>query len=500
VTGVDESPTPPSVLVVGGGVSGLAAAHRLRTRLGDAAAVTVVESARSLGGKLAAVELGGRRVDVGAEAFLVRRPEAAARIAELGLTDDLVHPGVASSLVRAGGANHRLPGRTVLGVPSDPGAVSELLSASGRAALAAEEHLPAVAWTPGDDASVGALLRARTGDEVVDRLVDPLLGGVYAGRPDTLGLRATIPALAEALDAGAGSVLAAARAGLPAAPPEGTAPAPVFGTLRHGLADLPGALALAARAEIVLGATVTALDRVTDGWEVTLDAGGTRSARRVDAVVLAVPAPALRRLLAGLAPHAAAAAGEIELASSVVVALAVPASADLGANSGVLLGAGERRPDGRGWTVKALTFSSVKWPHLAPAPVAPGDDATAVLRASIGRHGDTGTLQRDDDDLLAATRDDLRLLTGLDAEPVETAVMRWGGGLPQYGVGHTDRVAAIEWGVARLPGLAVAGAALHGVGVPACLATGDAAAERVAAHLAALAPARGSGTMEPWPG
>ena len=264
----------------------------------------------------------------------------------------------------------------------------------------------------------------------------------------------------------------------------------MFGTLRGGLADLPTALATAARAEILLGRTVTGLRRRPDGWDVTSArtgpgtdddprTGPADAVRHVDAVVLAVPAPALRRLLGDLAPAAAAAAGEVELASSVVVALAFPAVVDLGTHSGVLLGAGERRPDGLAWTVKAVTFSSVKWPHLRTG----GDDGTVVLRASIGRHGEPGALRRDDDDLVAAARDDVSVLTGLDAEPVETALMRWGGGLPQYGVGHLDRVAAIEDGVAALPALAVAGAALHGVGVPACLATGDAAARRVVAAL-----------------
>jgi oxygen-dependent protoporphyrinogen oxidase len=260
----------------------------------------------------------------------------------------------------------------------------------------------------------------------------------------------------------------------------------VFGTLRGGLADLPATLALAARAELRLGRTVTALARTRTGWHAEIaDADPVD----VDAVVLAVPPPAVRRLLADHAPAAARAAGEIELASSALVLLALPAAAaaPLAGRSGVLVGAGERRPDGLPWTVKAATFSAEKWPHLAPGE---DPDDTAVLRLSIGRHGDPASLaalRRDDDDLVSAARDDLAALTGIDAVPAETAVVRWPGGLPQYGVGHVGRVAAIEDGVAGLPGLAVAGAALHGVGVPACLATADAAAHRVAAHLSAAA-------------
>ncbi|MDF2978946.1 MAG: hypothetical protein K0S40_3674, partial [Actinomycetospora sp.] len=300
------------------------------------------------------------------------------------------------------------------------------------------------------------------------------------------------------------SLLAAARACLPTPPAEAAPPVgvdgssspvgvlpssrlPVFGTLRGGLADLPATLALAARAELRLGRTVTALTPIATGWRADVAEGESIEA---DAVVLAVPPPAVRRLLAGHAPAAASAAGEIELASSALVLLALPAeaAAPLAGRSGVLVGAGERRPDGLPWTIKAATFSSEKWPHLAP-----GEDpeAMAVLRLSVGRHGDPASLaalRRDDDDLVSAARDDLAALTGIDVVPAETAVVRWPGGLPQYGVGHVERVTAIEDGVAGLPGLAVAGAALHGVGVPACLATADAAAHRVAAHLAAATP------------
>jgi oxygen-dependent protoporphyrinogen oxidase len=280
------------------------------------------------------------------------------------------------------------------------------------------------------------------------------------------------------------SLRAAAAEALPAAPPEGTAPAPVFGTLRTGLADLPPALAVAARADVRLARTVTGLARTPDGWRVTAAGPAGEEIHEADAVVLAVPAPGVRRLLADVAPDAARAAAGIELASSAVVALAVPPGTDLGTRSGVLIGSGERRPDGTPWTIKAVTVSSVKWPHLAT-------DAALVLRASVGRFGDTGALDRDDDALVTAVRADLAALLGLAAEPLETVVARWGGGLPQYGVGHDDRVAAIEGAVVAVPGLAVAGAALHGVGVPACLATGDAAAAVVVEHLTARAAARG---------
>ncbi|MFC4000964.1 protoporphyrinogen oxidase [Prauserella oleivorans] len=463
------------VAVVGGGISGLTAAYRLRRELGPDAAIIVCEASGVLGGKLRTVPLAGRPCDVGAEAFLARRPEAVDLVRELGLGDALNHPAPVSATVRAGGRTLPLPKRTVMGVPAAADAVAGVLSPDGSRAVAAEETLPGLTL-PDADLSLGALLRERFGDELVDRLVDPLLGGVYAGGADGLGLRATLPALAAAVDAGARSLTAAAAAQLPANP----STAPVFGTLTGGLGDLIERLVRESRAEIRLGVPVRAIGRRPGGgWRLTLGAAAAAHAPAepdldADAVVLAVPAPAASRLLTGLAPEAAAAYGEVELASMAVIALALPADTELPQESGILIGERERRRDGRPFAAKAFTFSSRKWPHHA----VPGEPV--FVRGSVGRFGDPRFLRATDDELLRLVRDDLAELTGITAEPVDAVVQRWGGGLPQYGVGHTDRVARIERAIAELPGLEIAGAALHGVGIPACIATADAAARRVA--------------------
>ncbi|GAA2562116.1 protoporphyrinogen oxidase [Pseudonocardia hydrocarbonoxydans] len=474
--------------VVGAGVSGLAAAHRLRTLLGDAVTITVLEQRDRVGGVLHTVDLGGMPVDVGAEAFLARRPEVPALLAELG-QGPAVHPTAASATIRAGGRTAPLPGGTLLGVPTSAARLDALLSPAGVAAVAAEPARP-LAWDPGTDVALGHLLRDRFGDEIADRLADPLLGGVYAGRVDALGLRATVPALAAALDVGAPSLTAAADtvtahsapdsvaqksrlAGADArvggsgrpGPAAGATGGPVFGAVPGGYRVLLDALVAAARPELRLGVTVRALERRTGGWRLVLGPTTAPEALDVDAVVLAVPAPVLAKLLGGPAGRAA---GEIELASSVVVALAYPAAVALPPTSGVLVAAGEPLH------VKGVTHSSTKWSHL-------GGDGLVRLRASLGRFGEAATLQVDDATLVARVRADLAALTGVTAEPVAVHVQRWGGGLPQYGVGHLDRVAGIEGGLPA--GVAVAGAALHGVGVPACVATGRAAAERVAAGL-----------------
>jgi oxygen-dependent protoporphyrinogen oxidase len=481
------------VAVVGGGISGLAAAHRLRTLLGLHVAITVLEQRDRLGGVLHTVDLAGVPFDVGAEAFLARRPEVHAVAAELGLTGELVHPTGAVPSVRAGGRTVGLPPGTLLGVPTGRARLDELLSPAARAAVAAEPGRP-LHWEAGADVTLGGLLRERFGDEVADRLADPLLGGVYAGRVDALGLRATVPGLAAALDDGAPSVTAAAERALAAAPrPPRVAPSdrasrasrpresdvaagpglPVFGALRGGYRVLVDALAAAAAADVRLGTTVRELHRAPTGWRLVLGPATAPGTIDADAVVLAVPAPAAARLLAGVAARAAAAAGEIELASSVVVALAYSAgdAATLPPTSGVLVAAGEPL------AVKAVTHSARKWSHLAPA------DGLVRLRASLGRAGEAAALRVDDAELVVRVRADLAVLAGVTAAPAAVHVQRWGGGLPQYAVGHLERVRAVE--DALPPGLAVAGAALHGVGVPACVGTGRAAAERVAAHLAA---------------
>ncbi|MET0191723.1 MAG: protoporphyrinogen oxidase, partial [Pseudonocardia sediminis] len=384
----------PHVAVVGGGVSGLAAAHRLRTLLGPSARITVLEQRDRLGGVLRTVDLAGTPFDVGAEAFLARRPEVPALLDELGLADLRVHPGRATATIRAGGRTVGLPAGTLLGVPTARARLDDVLSATGLDAVRAEPSR-ALRWEPGSDVALGGLLRERFGDEVADRVADPLLGGVYAGRVDTLGLRATVPALAAALDAGADSLTAAATAGADATPapprpaagtpadgvppsltsPDGppdrvsggaappqVAAGPVFGAVRGGYRVLLSALADAAGAEIRLGTTVRSLERRPDGWRLVLGPVPEPEVLDADAVVLAVPAPALRRLLEPVVPAGASAVAGVELASSVVVALAYRA-ADVTAmpsTSGCLIAADEPL------SIKGLTHSSTKWGHLAP--------------------------------------------------------------------------------------------------------------------------------------
>lgn len=474
--GVGRAEPAPRVAILGGGISGLVAAYRLRQELGPDAVITVCEAAQELGGKLRTAMPAGRPFDMGAEAFLARRPEAVDLVRELGLDAGLVHPTPASATIRAGGRTLAMPRQTVMGVPAAPDAVTGVLSAAGARAVATESRLPRIRLPEGD-VSLGTLLRERFGDELVDRLVDPLLGGVYAGGADGLGLRATLPALAEAVDDGAASLTDAAARRMPARP----STAPVFGTLVGGLGTLIDRLAERSAADIRLGTLVRAVQRRDGGgWQLTLGAAAPAHAPgeavlAADAVVLAVPAPAASKLLSTVEPEASAALAEVDLASMAVVALALPPGTELPQSSGVLIGQGERHSDGSPFTAKAFTFSARKWTHHAV------EGEPVLLRGSVGRFGDIESLRACDEELVRQVRADLAELTGITAVPVDSQVMRWGGGLPQYRAGHTELVARIERRVASVPGLELTGAALHGVGIPACIATADTAARRLVA-------------------
>jgi oxygen-dependent protoporphyrinogen oxidase len=439
-----------NVLVIGGGISGLAAAYALR----DVATVTVLEASDRVGGKLRLGSLAGLEVDLGAEMVLARQPEAVDLARAVGLGDDLVHPSTTAAQVLVEGDLHPLPGGTLLGVPTDPKSLVGLLPSADLTRIEAEAEGD---FEPvRDDVAVGALVRERLGPAIVDRLVDPLLGGVYAGHADRLSLQATVPGLAAELAHDGSLVRSARRAAAAARGGDG----PVFATIRGGLGRLPMAIAPASGATIVTGATARELHRTATGWRVVTGPTTAPVSYEATAVVLAVPAPTAARLLA---PHVATEelAG-VELASTALVSWAFPRTA-LPDASGALVPAGEGR------FVKAVTWSSRKWAHL--------DGDVTLVRASIGRAGEVTDLQRTDAELAELALEDVRALGGPGVEPLDVVVTRWGGGLPQYGVGHLELVRRVR---DALPaGLAVCGAVWDGVGVPACVRSGTAAAMRI---------------------
>ncbi|MFJ3912974.1 MULTISPECIES: protoporphyrinogen oxidase [Streptomyces] len=463
-------------VVIGGGIAGLAAAHRL---LADGLRVTLLEAGPRLGGKLLAGELAGAPVDLGAESVLARRPEALELARAVGLGEALQPPATATAHLWTRGALRPMPRGHVMGVPGDlaPLAASGVLSAEGLARIEAERELAPTEI--GEDVAVGAYVAARLGREVVDRLVEPLLGGVYAGDAYRISMRAAVPQLFEAArthaSLGEGVRELQHRAAAQQAQQAGR---PVFSGIDGGIGRLPQAVAEACRAagaRVSTGTAVRELLRTAGGWKVITEA----EAIEADAVVLAVPAGPAARLLDGLAPAAAAELRSVEYASMALVTMAfrrseLPAAITDGGASGFLV------PPVDGRTIKASTFSSNKWAWAG------ADPGLFLLRTSVGRYGDEGDLGREDSELVDVSLRDLGAAVGLAARPVASTVTRWDGGLPQYPVGHLARVERIRSAVSALPGLAVCGALYEGVGIPACIASAGRAADVVKATFAGV--------------
>jgi oxygen-dependent protoporphyrinogen oxidase len=498
------------IAIVGAGVAGLAAAVRLR-EVEPAADIVVIEQSDRPGGKLRTGQLTGVDgspvpVELGAENFLVRDPatgdeSAAVRLARrFGLGDDLVHPATGNAALAVDRRLRPLPRGTLMGIPSQ----LELVDDVAKLAVERDTDDGRPLLAPGQDVAVGELVRKRLGDQVVDRLVDPLLGGVYAGRADLLSLAATIPGLAAAatsehtLIGAVRAAIAASAAHRPApAEPADGGGAPARGASQHRPQPVPAVFAtvaggverlvqaMAAQVPVRLGLPARELRRTGSRWTLVLGPVPRPQLVEADAVVLAVPARPAARLLADVAPAAAAEVGALDYASVALVALALPA-VELPELSGLLVPAGE------GFAVKAATFFTRKWPHLRRA------DGTVLVRASLGRYGEEHVLQRDDASLTALVLGELSTLLGRRLpDPVDSLVQRWGGALPQYAPGHLDRVARARsalrsaagargtgaGGGVGLPPLALAGAAYDGVGIPACLRSGEAAADEIITAL-----------------
>ena len=473
--------------MVGAGISGLAAAQRIRTAA-PGVEIVVLESSPRVGGSLELGEVGGVQVDVGAEAMLFRRPEAVELAREVGLGEDLVHPATTAANLWSRGRLQPMP-RTLMGVPTDLRALEGVLSPKGIARAAMDAVLPPTNIA-GHDVSVGNLVEERLGKEVVDRLVEPLLGGVYAGHARQISARAAVPQVVALLDRDRSLVRAAAAA--TPTPTPGKPTPPVFAGIRGGVGRLPAALVKAAAAEVRTGATVRDLAARPDGgWNLVV--GDTRNPEvlQFDGVVLATPARATARLLSDVAPRAALDLARIESASVAVVTLAFRAC-----DVPQVPGSGFLVPPVDGRAVKAATFSFAKWDWVREAG-GTGPDAVLVLRCSLGRHREAHALQHSDEELVDIAVRDLTDAVGLSVHPLDSHVQRWGGALPQYEVGHLDRVAAIRAELAQLPGLEVCGSAYDGLGIPACIATAHRAVDSLLAHMRAPTPDDTSGRTSP---
>lgn len=439
---------PRKVAVVGGGMAGLSAAYELAS---GGVEVTVLEGADRIGGKLLLGEINGMTIDLGAESILARRPEALELVEQIGLTDKVVHPATTSASIWTRGALRPMP-PTIQGVPADV----EALMASG---IVSREIEPKFLPVPDHDVSVASFVAQRVGREIVDRLVEPLLGGVYAGHADRLSLHATSPQIA-ALGSDLLDGAAKARAA-------STASGPVFFGLRGGIGQLPQALADAGGFDVRLNSTVRSVSRTSEGWRLVVGPTTNVEVLEFDAVVMAAPAPAAARLLAEAAPAAAFALAGVDYASMAIVTFVLDGANDPG-GSGFLV------PPVDGTAIKAATYSTNKWGWSADQA-----QGFTIARASIGRAGETALLHHEDSELVDFARADLEAATGSVGRVVDARVHRWGGALPQYDVGHLELVDTVERAIASVDGLEVCGAAYRGVGIPAVIGSGRAAGRRL---------------------
>ena len=464
---------PRRVVVVGGGISGLSAAWELTggsSPPAGAPAVTLLEASSQLGGPLQSEDFGGRMVDLGPDGFLGRRREAVDLCGEVGIAERLVPIAARGASVWARGRLRALPEGHALGIPTRfwPTARSGIVGVRGDLGLARDAVLPRPdVRGPIGDRAIGPLVARKLGRRVVDMLVDPLIGGIHAGSVDDMSAAATFPPLLAAAQR-RGGLMRALRAEVPRPDPDGP---PLFWALDGGMASLVDALAAGLRprgADVCLSSPADHLERSSSGGWTVASTGGVFEA---DAVVLATPAPATAALLR---PHDDEVAGLLDAIdyASVVLVTFLAGADDIPSSmhgTGFLV---PRRSTHKGrepWAVTACTYLDRKWSHLDRG-------GEALLRASLGRIDDTRAAEWSDEEVAERAWEELGALMGVGGQPAAARITRFVNAFPQYRVHHLLRTAGVESALARLGGVAVAGAAYRGVGIPACIASGRSAA------------------------
>jgi oxygen-dependent protoporphyrinogen oxidase len=474
-----------SIVIVGGGIAGLCAAWELSGAAAgpdaDTPRIEIVEASERFGGALATTRFEGRTIDLGADGFLARRPEAVALVRELGIGDALEAIDASGAWIWLRGELCELPTGLALGVPTSAAQVARIKGLSWRARLAArrDEWLP-VRMALGDDATIGDIVRTKLGREINYQFVEPLLGGIQAGRIDDLSAQSVFPPLLEAARQG-GSLMKALQPKGPVQPgpaePSVDA-APMFYSLTGGVGSIPIELArrLAERGVVLrTGVAVTALRRTpSDSYPWEIDTSTTTTP--ADAVILATPAPVVGRLLGDLDERLERLT-RIPSAGAAMVTFAIRADEvtlpPSGTSTPVPLGT---KWSGEGsMMVTAVTLLDRKWPHLRR-------DGEVVLRAHVGRIDDSRWLEMSDDDLASRVGAELGVLLGRFGTPNASLVQRWPQGLPQYYLGHQRTIADAK-AAATAVRVALCGSAYDGVGIPAGVGSGRRAAREVLAMV-----------------
>ncbi len=471
------------IAVVGAGISGLACALRLHA-IDPTLEVVVYEREGRAGGKILTERTGGFVIEGGPDAFLASKRGGLSLCRELGLEDRLVSPVKANqrSFVLSKGRLVPFP-RGLSGlVPTElePMLRSRLLSPVGKARLALD--LAIRPRTTLGDESLAAFVRRRLGPEAYERMIEPLLSGIYAGDGERLSLAATFPQLRSS-ELTHGGIIRGALAQKQERQSRGPGQTPPTGFLsfENGMMELvERALEVLARngAQVAFGADCRGLRKDTErpGYRLDIVRPGGSSVEAFDGVVLAAPGWAAAPLLADVAPEASEVLARIEHVTTALVVLAFPES-QLRRS---LDGFGYIVPRIEGRDVLAMTWFTSKWERRAPA-------GQVLLRAFVGRVGQTAALDGDDDSLVTLALREVRTVLGSDVTPTLTRVYRWDRGMPQYNLGHLERVDRLESEIAKLPGLDLAGNYLRGVGIPDCIVSGETAAANLLADLAARA-------------
>ena len=465
------------LVVVGGGITGLAAAHRaveVARERQTPLELTLIEARERLGGTIVSERVDGFLVEAGPDSLLSEKPWALALCRRLGVEHRLVRTDdrFRKVFVWHGGRLHPLPDGFQLLAPTAmrPFATSSLFTLRGKLRMALDLVLPrgisSTSRGSGDDESLGAFVRRRLGAEALERVAQPLVAGIYTADPDDLSLAATMPRFLD-VEKRHRSIILGLRRALAAAPLPGTSGArwSLFVTFADGMEELVSTLAARLPAgAAVLKQRASALERTGARWQVRTAEGASFDA---DRVILATEAHATARLARYLDPGLANLVAEIPYSSAATVSLGyrradVPHPLD---GFGFVVPRTERK------ALLAGTFSSVKYPGRAP-------EGHVLIRGFLGGTLNAEILSEEDGALVARARAELREALGITAEPVLTRLHRWPASMPQYRVGHLARVDAIERAVQALPGLALAGAAYRGVGIADCVHSGEAAAER----------------------
>ena len=455
--------------IVGGGISGLAAAFALQKQRAQGAALEYVlfESTSRWGGVLVTDHVDGCLIEAGPDSFLTEKPWAIDLCREIGLGDQLIgsNDPDRKTYILVKGRLVVIPDGLMFMVPTKilPAILSPLFSTSTKLRMAQEWfHPPRKA---DHDESVAQMVERHYGAEMVDRLADPLLSGVYGGEASQLSVRAVLPRFAE-MEAKHGSLGRAMLAAHRKMTQTAKGPAkPLFTSLKDGMQTMVDAVVSRLPSSLLRpGTIVQGLQRLDDGWVVS--AG--YSSDRFDAVILAVPAQVAAQLVHVSSAELASELAAIQYTSSITVNLGY----DQKVRSSLPPGFGFLVPRSEGKRMLAATFVHNKFPHRAPQD-------RALLRCFIGGAGNDQVLQLADDVILRGVREELRQIIGLTAEPLFTRIYRWQGAMAQYGVGHLERLQRIEKQVAQLPGLALAGNGYRGIGVPDCVRSGSDAAHRV---------------------